>query len=320
LLDSLLQEIIMTKKVSQETMRQMMQKLKADKTDTSGLSADKKRKYKLSSKELALIEMDKRRKLEEKEQQKKKMAKSAGVPDNFFDSAKTKAFLNLGKEPKKSILKNSSQAVSSNQSLSSPSSQTHANSKAKGTEWTSSAPVLSEAGQTLVATKEKSPSSKTLLRTPSGGVISHLQQEEEGQHAINDQPMASETDREIPEGFFDDPVMDAKARGIEYKNQEDAEWEAFKKEIAVEVNASVELAAEEQLSETTGRQLEEIDEQMRAWGRVRDIEIMKDEVEEKIQSKKTEGSNETNVAEDDSDEEVDEAEMDEFLDWRQKKT
>ena len=46
-------------------MRQMMQKLKADKTDTSGLSADKKRKYKLSSKELALIEMDKRRKLEE---------------------------------------------------------------------------------------------------------------------------------------------------------------------------------------------------------------------------------------------------------------
>ena len=74
-----------------------------------------------------------------------------------------------------------------------------------------------------------------------------------------------------------------------FKNPEDAEWEAFKKEIAVEVSASVELAAEEQLSETTGRQLEEIDEQMRAWGRVREIEIKKDRVEEKIQNKKTTG-------------------------------
>lgn len=127
-----------------------------------------------------------------------------------------------------------------------------------------------------------------------------------------------EKDKEIPEGFFDDPVMDAKARGKEYKNPEDAEWEAFKKEIAVEVTASVELAAEEQLSETTGRQLEEIDEQMRAWGRVREIEIMKDEVEERILSKKATGADEINDG--DSDEELNEAEMDEFLDWRQKKT
>merc|ERR1712112_292352 len=106
--------------------------------------------------------------------------------------------------------------------------------------------------------------------------------------------------------------------GIGYKNPEDAEWEEFKKEIAVEVSASVELAAEEQLSETTGRQLEEIDEQMRALGRVREIEIKKDKVEEKIQNKKSTGSEELN--EDDSDEELNEAEMDEFLDWRQKKT
>ena len=119
-----------------------------------------------------------------------------------------------------------------------------------------------------------------------------------------------------------------------FKNPEDAEWEAFKKEIAVEVSASVELAAEEQLSETTGRQLEEIDEQMRAWGRVREIEIKKDQVEEKIQNKKSIGGLEDDN--EDSDEEVsrrkvtyfnlyhvfqlNEAEMDEFLDWRQKKT
>ena len=86
------------------------------------------------------------------------------------------------------------------------------------------------------------------------------------------------------------------------QNPEDAEWEAFKKEIAVEVSASVELAAEEQLSETTGRQLEEIDEQMRAWGRVREIEIKKDEVEEKMHSKKTAGGEDAYHS--DSDEEV----------------
>ena len=35
-----------------------------------------------------------------------------------------------------------------------------------------------------------------------------------------------------------------------------------------QVRESAELAAEEQLEETTDRQLEEIDEQMRAWSRV----------------------------------------------------
>jgi hypothetical protein len=33
------------------------------------------------------------------------VAREAGVPDNFFDAAKTKAFLNLNKAPQKSILK-----------------------------------------------------------------------------------------------------------------------------------------------------------------------------------------------------------------------
>jgi len=314
LLDSLLQEK-MSKKVSQEAMRQMMQKLKAEKSDSAAASSDRKRKYKLSSKELALLELEKKKKLIEKEQEKKKLAKNAGVPENFFDSAKTKAFLNLGKEPKKSILKNSSKVAPSQPPTSSVPA---ANSKAKGTEWTSRAPVLTE---TPVSTKEKSPKekspTKTLLRTPSGGAIGHLQQDDEVPGDFFDGAEGSGKEKEIPEGFFDDPVMDAKARGIEYKNPEDAEWEAFKKEIAVEVSASVELAAEEQLSETTGRQLEEIDEQMRAWGRVREIEIKKDQVEEKIQNKKTTGPDDVG---DESDEELNEAEMDEFLDWRQKKT
>merc|ERR1719400_996857 len=107
--------------------------------------------------------------------------------------------------------------------------------------------------------------------------------------------------------FFDDPLKDAKARGVEYKNPEDQEWETFQKEIAAEVRESAELAAEEQL--------EEIDEQMRAWSRVREAEIRKDVVEEKLLVKK-----EVKVEEkEESEDEMEDEDLEDFLDWRIKK-
>ena len=240
-----------------------MQKLKAEKG--GGESQERKRKYKLGSKEMALMEMEKKRKLDEKLTQKKDIAKKAGVPDNFFDSAKTKAFLNLGKAPQKSILKNTG-AKSATKDL------PKANVKAKGSEWTSSGPVLSqEAVAAAQNKKEKSPQ-KTLLRTPSGGTINHLQEEMEVEVKAATNTGAGDKG-DLPEGFFDDPVLDAKARGVEYKvnnlinltrasvtvflqDAEEAEWEAFQKEIAVEVAVSAQMTAEEQLEETTDRQLE----------------------------------------------------------------
>ena len=205
----------MAKKVSQSEMRQMMQKLKGDKND----SQDRKRKYKLSSKEMALLEMEKKRKVDEKLQQKKTVAQKAGVPENFFDSAKTKAFLNLGKAPQKSILKNSSPASQSKavNSDNSTSKTPSANSKAKGTEWTSSAPVLNTNATTNKTEKQKSPQPKTLLRTPSGGTINHLQEELEDETSKPAAPLQNQDKGDLPAGFFDDPVLDAKARGVEYK-------------------------------------------------------------------------------------------------------
>ena len=201
----------MSKKLSQNEMRQMMQKLKAEKGGSE--SQDRKRKYKLGSREMALLEMEKKRKVEEKLSEKKDIAKKAGVPDNFFDSAKTKAFLNLGKAPQKSILKNTgAKPVRSN--------VPQANVKAKGTEWTSSGPVLNEeAVASSQSKKEKSPQKPSLLRTPSGGAIDHLQEEMgEPVKAITQTQSVNINDKgDIPEGFFDDPVMDAKARGVEYK-------------------------------------------------------------------------------------------------------
>jgi len=286
--------------VSQEALRQMMQKMKAEKGDGGGT----KRKYKLSSKELALLEQEKKRKQEERVSEKKEQAKKAGVPENFFDSAKTKAFLNLNKAPQKSILKNSSRPASrtvDDQVKATPGGG--ADAKATGKEWTSKAPALTVQPKQKEAAKEEIPSdffdgSKDDKPVKEGEV------EAEGEGD------------ELPEGFFDDPLKDAKARGVEYKNPEDQEWETFQKEIAAEVRESAELAAEEQLEETTGRQLEEIDEQMRAWSRVREAEIRKDVVEEKLQVKK---EVKVEKEKEESEGELEDDDLEDFLDWRIKK-
>ena len=84
-----------------------------------------------------------------------------------------------------------------------------ANSKASGNEWISSEPVLN----------------KHSFKTPAGGSIKHLEEEGEGVPSDffdskkgTEPPVIGPTeDVSLPEGFFDDPIQDAKARGIEYK-------------------------------------------------------------------------------------------------------
>lgn len=71
----------------------------------------------------------------------------------------------------------------------------------------------------------------------------------------------------LPAGFFDDAKEDAKARGIEYKNPDEAEWDKFVKEIASEdVKSSVLRTADEEFS-AKDRELDEIEEQMKNWQR-----------------------------------------------------
>jgi zinc finger protein 830 len=71
----------------------------------------------------------------------------------------------------------------------------------------------------------------------------------------------------LPAGFFDDAKEDAKARGIEYRNPEEAEWERFVKEIATEeVKSSVMRTVDEEES-AKDRELDEIEEQMKNWQR-----------------------------------------------------
>lgn len=75
-------------------------------------------------------------------------------------------------------------------------------------------------------------------------------------------------DEALPEGFFDDPVKDAKARNLEYKDPVEEEWDKFQKEIKAAADFSNAIIAEDQEESTVERQIVEIDEQIRNWSRL----------------------------------------------------
>jgi zinc finger protein 830 len=76
-----------------------------------------------------------------------------------------------------------------------------------------------------------------------------------------------ELDSAIPEGFFDDPVKDAKARNLEYKDPDEEEWVKFQREIKDAEVESKNIINEDFVEATAERQIEEIDEQMKNWSR-----------------------------------------------------
>ena len=75
-------------------------------------------------------------------------------------------------------------------------------------------------------------------------------------------------DDKLPEGFFDDPKKDAKARNQEYKDANEEEWEKFQKEIKLETTTSAAIINDEQEEATAEREIDDIDEQMRNWSRL----------------------------------------------------
>lgn len=86
---------------------------------------------------------------------------------------------------------------------------------------------------------------------------------------ISDEVMDIEhqKDETLPEGFFDDPIKDAKARNLDYKDPTELEWEKFQQEIKEASDFSNAIMAEEQEEATAERQIDEIHEQMRNWSR-----------------------------------------------------
>ncbi|XP_076366900.1 zinc finger protein 830-like isoform X2 [Tachypleus tridentatus] len=113
----------------------------------------------------------------------------------------------------------------------------------------------------------------------------------------------------LPEGFFDDPIMDAKVRKVEYKDPMEEEWEKFQKTIAAETNVSQAIIEEDLEESKVEREIDEIDEQIFNWERVEKLQKKKEEI------LKNEYSKEDNSDDNSS---IDEHEFDEFLDWRSK--
>ncbi|PSN54259.1 hypothetical protein C0J52_08620 [Blattella germanica] len=140
---------------------------------------------------------------------------------------------------------------------------------------------------------------------------------DEGKKATPEQAgkLLNPQEETLPEGFFDDPLtIDQNARNVEYKDPIEEEWEKFQKEMKEENSLSAQIIAEDQEEATAERQIDEIDEQMRNWTRVLDLELKKEAVVKAVGSRNNAGDD------DDEGSSADETEFDEFLDWRSKKS
>ncbi|GFS21862.1 zinc finger protein 830-like [Elysia marginata] len=136
---------------------------------------------------------------------------------------------------------------------------------------------------------------------------------DEGNEPLETKPEASHSKKMsevLPEGFFDDPKLDAKVRNVEYKDKEEEEWELFKKTIKEEAQVSEVIIEEEDEQVNFDRNIDEIDDQIQRWQEVENLHVKKEII---LKSSKAD-----TAKKEDSDEDFDEEELDEFLDWRSK--
>lgn len=140
-------------------------------------------------------------------------------------------------------------------------------------------------------------------------VVTQAEETDKKQEVVED---IKESGEVLPEGFFDDPKLDAKARNVEYKDAVEEEWEKFQKEIREADYESLAIIAEDQEEATVERQIEEIDEQMKNFSKVLDLEKKKVEV--------ITGAKESHMEVDEHLSNEEDDDFDEYLDWRSKKS
>ncbi|GAA6093224.1 zinc finger protein 830 [Tachysurus ichikawai] len=125
----------------------------------------------------------------------------------------------------------------------------------------------------------------------------------------------------IPEGFFDDPVRDAKVRNVDTpKDHLDKEWEEFQKEMRAVSNVSEAIVAEEDEEGRLERQIDEIDEQIECLRRVEVLRTKREAVKDKMKKTKELRLSGSGGGGDGEEEEEDEEELMNVLgrDWRAK--
>ncbi|XP_064193408.1 zinc finger protein 830 [Anguilla rostrata] len=138
---------------------------------------------------------------------------------------------------------------------------------------------------------------------PSGRAVSHSGSVLKADETEKPVARKENTAEALPEGFFDDPVTDAKVRKVDApKDQMDKEWDEFQKELRQVNSASEAIVAEDDEEGRLERQIDEIDEQIECYRRVEVLREKRDVV--KDLRKRTEDSEqrEGESSEDDEDE------------------
>ncbi|KAJ8309128.1 hypothetical protein KUTeg_014002 [Tegillarca granosa] len=188
-------------------------------------------------------------------------SKSSGIPKDFYDTPPPK-------KPK-SILKNSTAALAAYSSSSSSS------------EDEDEAPSSNMPSSSTSAMLSSHPANPSL---PADFFDSGMSTSDNKEDADTKPAVMADV---LPEGFFDDPKMDAKVS------------EAIMEEDDEQFNVD--------------RNIDEIDDQMQRWKEINDLEIKKEKIAQNKSVKQDD-------KEADSSDELDEADLEDFMDWRSKKS
>ncbi|XP_010157679.1 PREDICTED: zinc finger protein 830, partial [Eurypyga helias] len=158
-------------------------------------------------------------------------------------------------------------------------------------------------------------------KTTAAPIVSHsgsIQKAEVQEKIVERKENTAEA---LPEGFFDDPEVDAKVRKVDApKDQMDKEWDEFQKAMRQVNTISEAIVAEEDEEGRLDRQIGEIDEQIECYRRVELLrnrqELMKEKLKEAMRRRATQEKEEEAVGSED------EEELQDLLsqDWRVKGT
>jgi hypothetical protein len=114
----------------------------------------------------------------------------------------------------------------------------------------------------------------------------------------------------LPEGFFDDPELDCKARGVSRSENLEAEYEEFKKIMQTEEIKSDILIEKDDALRDVDRDLEEVDELINRWSKIEQLHIRREEL---IKNKKENEQVKMHTNEESDDDDVDEVELENVL-------
>ncbi|XP_030121665.4 zinc finger protein 830 [Taeniopygia guttata] len=198
---------------------------------------------------------------------------SSGLPADFFDEAEQEsASVQLSKRPGPSLLSGNydddDDDEEEEQEQSSKSSVVHKTEIPPPT-------------QEVIA--NSLPADFFDTKTPAAPIVSHsgsIQKAEIQEKVVERKENTAEA---LPEGFFDDPEVDAKVRKVDApKDQMDKEWDEFQKAMRQVNTISEAIVAEDDEEGRLDRQIGEIDEQIECYRRVELLRNRQDEMKEKL--------------------------------------